>query len=69
MALDLRASVVPLRPDAGVVVRIGGTRVTLESVVHAYLEGDSVEGIVERIPTLGLAECLRDGRLVPAEPR
>ena len=37
-------------------IRIGATRVTLESVVHACLDGESTEGIVERFPTLDLAD-------------
>jgi uncharacterized protein (DUF433 family) len=56
MSLDLEPAVLPLHPDAAGVVRIGATRVTLESVLHAYLEGESAEGIVERFPTLDLAD-------------
>lgn len=46
----------PLDPDAHGVVRVGGTRVTLESVLHAYLDGETAEGIVERFPVLDLAD-------------
>ncbi len=56
MPLDLQTAVLPLRRDTGGVIRIGRTRVTLESMVHAYLEGESAEGIVERFPTLELAD-------------
>jgi len=56
MVLDLQAPVLPLRRDPGGVIRIGGTRVTLESVLHAYLEGESAEGILDRFPTLDLAD-------------
>src|SRR5438270_11662304 len=34
--------------------RIGGTRVSLDSLVHAYWEGQSPEAIAEDFPTLGL---------------
>lgn len=56
MTLDLEPATLPLRPDAHGVVRVGGTRVTLESVLHAYLDGESAEGIVERFPALDLAD-------------
>jgi uncharacterized protein (DUF433 family) len=76
MALDLQASVLPLRRDSGGVIRIGGTRVTVESVLHAYLEGESAEGILERFPTLDLADVhavvawfLRNRRKVEAHLR
>ena len=46
----------PLRLDKGGVVRVGRTRVTLDSVLAAYLEGESAEGVVERFPTLDLAD-------------
>lgn len=37
-------------------MRVGGTRVTLESVLHAYLDGESAEGVAERFPALELAD-------------
>lgn len=56
MSLDLEPATLPLRPDAHGVIRVGGTRVTLESVLHAYLDGESADGIVERFPALHLAD-------------
>lgn len=56
MSLDLEPAAIPLRSDSGGVLRVGGTRVTLESVLGAYLEGETAEGIVERFPTLDLAD-------------
>jgi uncharacterized protein (DUF433 family) len=56
MASDLEPVVVPLRRDGHGVLRVGGTRVTLESVLGAYLQGESAEGIVERFPTLHPAD-------------
>jgi uncharacterized protein (DUF433 family) len=55
MPLDLRRPVLPLRRDSHGVIRVGGTRVTLESVLAAYREGESAEGILERFPSLDLA--------------
>lgn len=45
----------PLRTDAHGVVRVGGTRVSLESVVVAFDRGASAEEIVESFPSLDLA--------------
>ncbi len=55
MPLDLRRPVLPLRRDSRGVIRVGSTRVTLESVLAAYREGESPEGILERFPSLDLA--------------
>lgn len=35
---------------------IEGTRVSLDSVVHAFLRGESPEGIAESFPVLGLEQ-------------
>ncbi len=53
--LDLRRPALPLRRDAHGVIRLGRTRVTLESVLAAYREGESPEGILDRFPSLDLA--------------
>jgi uncharacterized protein (DUF433 family) len=47
---------VPLATDADGVVRVGSTRVTLDTVVAAFREGMTPEGIVEQYPTLRLAQ-------------
>lgn len=46
----------PLRVDEHGVVRVGGSRVMLERVVHAFDDGASAEEIVERYPSLDLAD-------------
>lgn len=56
MALSIVEIPVPLRMDADGVARVGGTRVTLDTVVGAYLDGASAEDIVEGFPTLELAD-------------
>lgn len=38
------------------VVRVGATRVTLETVVAAFREGATAEEIAQQYPTLGLAD-------------
>lgn len=46
----------PLRSDDTGVLRIGPSRVTLESVVHAFDAGASAEEIVASYPTLELGD-------------
>lgn len=46
---------VPLRDTDGV-LRIGQTRVTLDSVIYAFRDGASVEEIVSLYPSLNLPE-------------
>jgi uncharacterized protein (DUF433 family) len=56
MSLSVTAEPVPLVSDADGVVRVGSTRVTLDTVVAAYREGMTAEGIVEQYPSLRLAD-------------
>ena len=41
-------------PDGG--IRVGGTRVSLETVVYAFDAGSSAEEIVEQYPSLSLSK-------------
>src|SRR5829696_2418644 len=52
MALEVRAEKAPLETDRDGVVRVGQTRVTLDTVVAAYAEGATAEEIVQQYPTL-----------------
>ena len=45
---------IPLSTDADGVVRIGGTRVTLDTVVASFREGATAETIAEQYPSLRL---------------
>lgn len=45
-----------LRCDADGVIRVGGTRVTLDTVVGAHRDGTTAEEIVRRYPALELAD-------------
>ncbi len=47
---------VPLEMDASNVIRVGGTRVSLESVLNQYKQGASAEGIALSFPTLSLGD-------------
>lgn len=55
MALTIGAEPVPLVLDADDVVRIGGTRVTLDTLVSAFEEGATAEEIAHQYPSLQLA--------------
>lgn len=47
---------VPLAADDGGIIRVPGTRVTLETVVHAFERGATAEEIVQQYPSLALAD-------------
>jgi uncharacterized protein (DUF433 family) len=50
------AEPVPLTTDTDGIIRVGSTRVTLDTIVAAFHEGMTAEGIVEQYPSLGLAD-------------
>jgi uncharacterized protein (DUF433 family) len=50
----IEADPVPLRADADGVVRVGETRVSLDTVVTAFQLGATPESIVEQYPSLNL---------------
>ncbi len=56
MSLPLTAAPLPLDTGADGVVRVGGTRVTLDTVVEAFQEGLTPEEIQQQYPSLGLAD-------------
>jgi uncharacterized protein (DUF433 family) len=47
---------IPLHTDKDGVIRVGGTRVTLETIVGAHQRGDTVEDIARGFPTVKLAD-------------
>lgn len=47
---------VPLSVDQAGVMRVGNTRVSLDSVIHAFNEGATPEEIVQQYTTLNLGE-------------
>ena len=47
---------IPLQTDADGVVRVGNTRVTLDSIVASFDEGATAEEIVHQYPSLQLAD-------------
>jgi uncharacterized protein (DUF433 family) len=56
MTIAIEKELVPFAVDSDGVVRIGKTRVTLDTVVTAFLEGATAEEIAQQYPTLELAD-------------
>jgi uncharacterized protein (DUF433 family) len=56
MNLVIQPPPVPLETKEGGVVRIAGTRVTLDTVVGAFSDGASAEEIVHQYPSLSLED-------------
>jgi uncharacterized protein (DUF433 family) len=56
MTLALESAPAPLERDADGVVRVRGTRVTLETVVGAFNDGAIAEEITSQYPSLSLAD-------------
>ena len=47
---------VPIHTDADGVIRVGGTRVTLDTLVAAFDAGATAEEIVQQYPSVALAD-------------
>ena len=67
---------VPIETDANGVVRVGHTRLTLESIVPAFDAGATPEEIVQQYPSVALGDVflvvafyLRPNRTVPPRRR
>lgn len=56
MTLEIKAQELPLETDADDVVRVGKTRVTLDTVIGAFQDGATAEEIVQRYTSLKLAD-------------
>jgi uncharacterized protein (DUF433 family) len=56
MELHVPPERVPIETDADGVIRVGGTRVTLDTVVAAFEAGATAEEIVQQYPSVTLAD-------------
>jgi uncharacterized protein (DUF433 family) len=56
VSLTLEPETVPLNRTPDGVIRIGGTRVPLDTVIYAFRDGATAETIVDRYPVLTLAD-------------
>jgi len=52
----IEAESIPLLTDSDGVIRVSGTRVTLDTVVSAFNTGATAEEIVQQFPSLPLAD-------------
>lgn len=56
MRLKITTDPNPLREDLGGAIRVGPTRVTLETLLHSYKRGESPEEIADSFSTLNIAD-------------
>jgi uncharacterized protein (DUF433 family) len=56
MSLTISTEPIPLVTDDSGVVRVGGTRVSLDSVIFAFKDGSTPEEIVQQYTTLDLTD-------------
>jgi uncharacterized protein (DUF433 family) len=56
MTMVISPERIPLMMDTDEIIRVGGTRVTLDTVVAAFNEGATAEEIVQQYPSLDLAD-------------
>lgn len=56
VSISISADPVPLSADTDGGLRVGRTRVTLDSLIAAFLQGASAEEIVQQYPSLNLAD-------------
>jgi uncharacterized protein (DUF433 family) len=56
MSLVVAPELVPLKTDPDGVLRVGMTRVTLDTVVYAFSDGATAEEIVLQYPSLDLGD-------------
>jgi uncharacterized protein (DUF433 family) len=56
MAEVLTTELIPLVADADGVMRVRGTRVTLDTILAAFAEGATAEEIAQQYPSISLAD-------------
>jgi uncharacterized protein (DUF433 family) len=56
MNISFAAETIPLTSDTDGNVRVGGTRVGFETIIASFSEGATAEEIVQRYPSLHLAD-------------
>jgi uncharacterized protein (DUF433 family) len=56
MSLTVEPQLVPLSTSPEGIVRVSGTRVTLDTVVGAFIDGATPEAIAQQYPSLSLAD-------------
>jgi len=54
--LQIQPMPLPLKLDKTGVARVGGTRVTLDTIVRAFIRGATAEEIAQQYPSLALSD-------------
>ena len=67
MSRKITTDPAPLITDEDGVVRVGGTRVPLDTVVYAFNQGASAEEMLQQYPSLALSDI--DDHLLFAAPK
>jgi uncharacterized protein (DUF433 family) len=57
MLQTVETQAIPLKTDQDGVIRVGDTRVTLDTVVYAYEQGHTAKEVVSHYPALRLADA------------
>jgi uncharacterized protein (DUF433 family) len=56
MTVPIATEPIPLQTDADGVVRVSGTRVTLDTIILAFQQGATAEEIAQQYPSVQLAD-------------
>jgi uncharacterized protein (DUF433 family) len=56
MSLIITAETIPLETDTDGIIRVGKTRVTLDTIIAAFQEGATAEEIAQQYPSVDLAD-------------
>ncbi len=56
MTISIATEPIPLKVDSDKVIRVGNTRITLDSIVNAFMEGETAEEIAQQYPSLNLGD-------------
>jgi uncharacterized protein (DUF433 family) len=56
MSFAIQSEPIPLQTDSDGTVRVGGTRVTLDTVINAHLHGATPPDIARQYPAIQLAD-------------
>ncbi|HUO08794.1 MAG TPA: DUF433 domain-containing protein [Phycisphaerae bacterium] len=56
MTLSVQPEAPPLRREPDGALRVGDSRILLELVLHAFIDGATPEAIVQRYPSLALSD-------------
>ena len=56
MTLDLKSDTLPLDADESGTIRVAGTRITLDTVIEFYRQGQSANDLARAFPAISLAD-------------